>query len=143
MLNPVRIILGVLLGLAYGLVSQLINRVALPGIPLHQPPLGAFGNIVASAAVGGLLGYVCLISGLAYFNHEALKFLEFDYHYYFNWLLNIDPSLQLPFVPSHENMRSLDLHKKQAPHLLASNLRRAFSAVRGGGTTPSLTMFRQ
>lgn len=51
---------------------------------------------------------------------------------YFNWSLNIDLSLQLPFNPSHENMRSLDLHKKQAPHLLASNLRRAFSGIVAG-----------
>lgn len=59
------VILGVLLGLAYGLVSQLINRVALPGIPLHQPPLGAFGNIVASAAVGGLLGALACVPNSA------------------------------------------------------------------------------
>jgi len=51
---------------------------------------------------------------------------------YFNWSLNIDLSLQLPFNPSHENMHSLDLHKNQAPHLLASNLRRAFSGIVAG-----------
>ncbi|MDY0391479.1 nucleotide 5'-monophosphate nucleosidase PpnN [Desulfobulbus oligotrophicus] len=52
--------------------------------------------------------------------------------YYFNWLLNIDLSLQLPFVPTHENMHSLNLHRDQPPHLLASNLRRAFSGIVSG-----------
>ncbi|ADW18180.1 Conserved hypothetical protein CHP00730 [Desulfobulbus propionicus DSM 2032] len=58
--------------------------------------------------------------------------LKTDDAYYFNWMLNIDLSLQLPFVPSHDNMRSLNLHKNQPPHLLASNLRRAFSGIVAG-----------
>ena len=35
-------------------------------------------------------------------------------------------------MPTHENMRSLALHKNQEPHLLAANLRRAFSGVVAG-----------
>jgi predicted Rossmann-fold nucleotide-binding protein len=52
--------------------------------------------------------------------------------YYFNWLLKIDEEFQRPFKPSHENMRSLSLHKDQETHLLAANLRRAFSGVVAG-----------
>jgi predicted Rossmann-fold nucleotide-binding protein len=52
--------------------------------------------------------------------------------YYFNWLLHIDPEFQKPFIPSHANMRSLELHKNQETHLLAANLRRAFSGVVAG-----------
>lgn len=52
--------------------------------------------------------------------------------YYFNWLLKIDPEFQHPFLPTHDNMRSLKLHKNQEPHLLAANLRRAFSGVVAG-----------
>lgn len=52
--------------------------------------------------------------------------------YYFNWLLKIDEEFQRPFKPTHENMRSLSLHKNQATHLLAANLRRAFSGVVAG-----------
>jgi predicted Rossmann-fold nucleotide-binding protein len=52
--------------------------------------------------------------------------------YYFNWLLKIDEEFQRPFKPNHENMRSLRLHKNQATHLLAANLRRAFSGVVAG-----------
>jgi hypothetical protein len=52
--------------------------------------------------------------------------------YYFNWLLKIDNEFQRPFEPSHENMRNLHLHKNQERHLLAANLRRAFSGVVAG-----------
>ena len=52
--------------------------------------------------------------------------------YYFNWLLKIDHEFQRPFEPTHENMRNLALHKNQPTHLLAANLRRAFSGVVAG-----------
>ncbi len=52
--------------------------------------------------------------------------------YYFNWLLKIDHAFQMPFIPTHENMRNLSLHKNQEVHLLAANLRRAFSGVVAG-----------
>ncbi|MFZ6645325.1 nucleotide 5'-monophosphate nucleosidase PpnN [Undibacterium sp. TJN25] len=49
--------------------------------------------------------------------------------YYFNWMLKIDTEFQKPFEPTHDNMRNLELHKNQPSHLLAANLRRAFSGV--------------
>lgn len=52
--------------------------------------------------------------------------------YYFNWLLKIDHEFQKPFLPTHENMRNLRLQKDQPSHLLAANLRRAFSGVVAG-----------
>lgn len=52
--------------------------------------------------------------------------------YYFNWLLTIDQAFQKPFEPTHENMAALELHKDQDAHLLAANLRRAFSGVVAG-----------
>ncbi|MDX2503153.1 MAG: nucleotide 5'-monophosphate nucleosidase PpnN [Gammaproteobacteria bacterium] len=52
--------------------------------------------------------------------------------YYYNWIMHIDREFQLPFEPSHENMRSLKLHKDQETHLLAANLRRAFSGIVAG-----------
>ncbi|MGW8392143.1 nucleotide 5'-monophosphate nucleosidase PpnN [Pseudoduganella sp. HUAS MS19] len=52
--------------------------------------------------------------------------------YYFNWALKIDDEFQRPFAPTHENMRNLSLHKNQAVHVLAANLRRAFSGVVAG-----------
>jgi predicted Rossmann-fold nucleotide-binding protein len=57
--------------------------------------------------------------------------------YYFNWGLKIDHAFQQPFVPSHENMRNLSLHKNQDAHLLAANLRRAFSGVVAGNVKDS------
>ncbi len=55
-----------------------------------------------------------------------------DDAYYFNWLLKIDPEFQKPFIPTHENIRNLELHKNQEPYLLASNLRRVFSGIVAG-----------
>ncbi len=52
--------------------------------------------------------------------------------YYFNWTLNIDTEFQKPFIPTHANMRNLELHPDQEKHLLAANLRRMFSGVVAG-----------
>ncbi len=52
--------------------------------------------------------------------------------YYFNWILKIEREFQQPFHPTHENMANLALHKDQEVHLLAANLRRAFSGIVAG-----------
>lgn len=52
--------------------------------------------------------------------------------YHYNWTLTIDGQFQKPFEPTHENMANLALHKDQPSHLLAANLRRAFSGVVAG-----------
>ncbi len=52
--------------------------------------------------------------------------------YYFNWLLKIDKGFQQPFIPTHDNMKNLALHKNQKTHVLAANLRRAFSGIVAG-----------
>ena len=52
--------------------------------------------------------------------------------FYYNWTLTIDDEFQKPFVPTHENMRNLELSKDQPMHKLAANLRRAFSGVVAG-----------
>ncbi|HEX8957382.1 MAG TPA: nucleotide 5'-monophosphate nucleosidase PpnN, partial [Burkholderiaceae bacterium] len=52
--------------------------------------------------------------------------------YYFNWHLKIDDEFQHPFLPTHQNVRGLSLHANQETHLLAANLRRAFSAIVAG-----------
>lgn len=50
----------------------------------------------------------------------------------FNWQLKIDDEFQRPFPPTHENMASLNLSLDQPVHLLAANLRRAFSGIVAG-----------
>jgi len=52
--------------------------------------------------------------------------------YYFNWRLRIDHEFQLPFVATHESMRSLDLRSEMPVHQLAANLRRTFSGIVAG-----------
>ncbi len=52
--------------------------------------------------------------------------------YYFNWLLKIDQEFQLPFIPSHENMASLELSQDLPAHQLAANIRRLMSGIVSG-----------
>lgn len=52
--------------------------------------------------------------------------------YYYNWILTVANDFQTPFKPTHENMAKLELHKNMEPHLLAANLRRAFSGIVSG-----------
>ena len=52
--------------------------------------------------------------------------------FHYNWALKIDEHFQKPFDPTHENMKNLVLNKDQESHLLAANLRRAFSGVVAG-----------
>ena len=52
--------------------------------------------------------------------------------FFFNWMLTIDKEFQTPFIPNHENMSKLNLSKDQETHVLAANLRRAFSGIVAG-----------
>ncbi|MDX1635599.1 MAG: nucleotide 5'-monophosphate nucleosidase PpnN [Marinobacter sp.] len=52
--------------------------------------------------------------------------------YYFNWMMKIDPVFQMPFEPTHESMLALELHRNQPTHMLAANLRKAFSGIVAG-----------
>lgn len=51
---------------------------------------------------------------------------------HFNWALKIPSDFQQPFEVTHENVAALNLTRDQPLHLLAANLRRAFSAVVSG-----------
>ncbi len=55
-----------------------------------------------------------------------------DDAYYYNWLLHVDYEFQKTFIPNHENMNKLNLKMDQDKHLLAGNLRRAFSGIVAG-----------
>jgi len=47
----------------------------------------------------------------------------------YNWLLKIPLEFQLPFEPTHETMAQLELHRDLPAHVMAANLRRAFSGI--------------
>jgi hypothetical protein len=51
--------LGAALGMVYIFVSQGINILFLPGIPLYQPPFNLWGNVALGGLWGGLLGLIC------------------------------------------------------------------------------------
>ncbi|MEC8443968.1 MAG: nucleotide 5'-monophosphate nucleosidase PpnN [Pseudomonadota bacterium] len=52
--------------------------------------------------------------------------------YFFNWSLTIDHDFQVPFEPTHDNMRTLRLTRDAEKHHLAADLRRAFSGIVAG-----------
>jgi len=52
--------------------------------------------------------------------------------YNYNWLLRIPHELQVPFEANHTNMATLQLRRELPPHLLAAELRRAFSGIVAG-----------
>jgi len=62
--------------------------------------------------------------------HEVREFRRrYSDSYNFNWLLSIQPVFQQPFEVTHAAMRALDLNSGQPAHVLAANLRRAFSGI--------------
>lgn len=61
---------------------------------------------------------------------------EANQAYYFNWELMIPSDLQEPFIPTHENMASLDLRTDLPGHTLASTLRCMFSGLVAGNVKP-------
>ncbi len=52
--------------------------------------------------------------------------------FFYNWRLTIPEEFQHPFVPTHEAMAGLRLHRDREKHLLAADLRRAFSGIVAG-----------
>jgi predicted Rossmann-fold nucleotide-binding protein len=52
--------------------------------------------------------------------------------YNYNWLLKVPPEFQAAFEPTHEAMAKLELRRDLPTHLLAANLRRAFSGIVAG-----------
>jgi len=57
--------------------------------------------------------------------------------FHFNWQLSIDESFQIPFNPTHANMLDLELFRDRPRHLLAADLRRAFSGIVAGNVKPA------
>lgn len=57
--RQIGLVLGALLGLVYSLVSQGINLIFLPAVPLFQPPWGFWGNVALGTLWGGALGLIC------------------------------------------------------------------------------------
>ena len=52
--------------------------------------------------------------------------------YYFNWRLAINDEFQQPFSSTHEAMSALHIDENSSKHVLAANLRRAFSGIVSG-----------
>jgi len=57
----VGLLLGVVIAIVYGVVSQVINRLMLPEVPFVQPPLGLAGNLALYVICGAAIGLVCAL----------------------------------------------------------------------------------
>ena len=57
------LVMGLVSGLLFGLLSQGSNYLALSGISLYQPPFGPVGNTLMFTAIGGILGLITCWSG--------------------------------------------------------------------------------
>ena len=55
------LVLGAMLGLFYGLSSQLINSILSPGIPFAHHPFGLIGNCIASILGMTLVCFICCL----------------------------------------------------------------------------------
>jgi predicted Rossmann-fold nucleotide-binding protein len=64
--------------------------------------------------------------------HVRQQRIEQHDAFFFNWALKIPYELQVPFQPTHESMAALNLRAGREPHLLAADLRRAFSGIVAG-----------
>ena len=70
-----------------------------------------------------------MIKGLEKVRHNRLDTKD---AFFFNWALQIPLEFQQPFRPTHEAMRSLQIHRERPRHELAADLRRAFSGIVAG-----------
>ena len=52
------LLFGLLIGLGYGVISESINPIFLPGIPLYHAPFGFWGNIGVPILIGLALGII-------------------------------------------------------------------------------------
>lgn len=52
------LIIGLAFGFPYSLISQFINVWALPGIPLHELPIGRFASMILTSLFMGVMGLI-------------------------------------------------------------------------------------
>ena len=57
----VGLLLGVVIALMYGFVSQVINKLAMPAVPFSQHPIGLIGNLALIVISGMAIGLVCAV----------------------------------------------------------------------------------
>jgi len=70
-----------------------------------------------------------MVKGIDKVRHNRLDTKD---AFFFNWALRVPLEFQLPFRPTHEAMRGLQIHRDRPRHELAADLRRAFSGIVAG-----------
>ena len=60
---------------------------AYKGVVIPPSFFAKLKTFLQMTVVGVVMGYICLLSTLTFYESDAIRFLEFDYRFYFNALL--------------------------------------------------------
>lgn len=60
---------------------------AYKGVVIPPTWMAKVKTFLQMTVLGVVMGYICLLSALVYFQHPALAWVEFDYRYWFGWML--------------------------------------------------------
>ena len=66
------------------LITGLRLMAAYKGVVIPPSWSAKLKTLLQMTVVGVVMGYICLISALSYFDSRALEFLQFDYRFFFN-----------------------------------------------------------
>ena len=68
-------------------VTGLRLLTAYKGVVIPPTWTAKVKTFLQMTVVGSVMGYICLMNTLEHFQHPARQYLQFDYHYYFGWML--------------------------------------------------------
>lgn len=60
---------------------------AYKGVVIPPSWMAKVKTFLQMAVVGIIMGYICLLATLTFYEHPALELVRFDYRFYFGWLL--------------------------------------------------------
>jgi CDP-diacylglycerol--glycerol-3-phosphate 3-phosphatidyltransferase len=60
---------------------------AYKGVVIPPSWFAKIKTFLQMTVVGVVMGYICLLTALVHFQHPALEWIQFDYRYWFGWLL--------------------------------------------------------
>lgn len=68
---------------------------AYKGVVIPPTWMAKAKTFLQMAVVGLIMGYICLLTALTFYEHEALAIVQFDYRLYFDWLLWITATVTI------------------------------------------------
>lgn len=68
---------------------------AYKGVVIPPSGMAKVKTFFQMTVVGVVMGYICLLATLSFFEHPALELIQFDYRYYFGWLFWITAAVTI------------------------------------------------